>query len=722
MSEGWSADVGQAFTQAPQRTQRPRNSASGSAPGGRIASGEASAEEARISGSERGADERGADELPPRQVDAPAGRRRRGEGAVGDRVLRADGDAVEADVALGDAVPRERLVGALAVRARSGGSRCSAPGSTWIRKTAARAPRPRSAPSGHSARHHQRAIQRLAARRPRKTPPVSQAPAKVRGRWPSAPVTAERAGRRAEANERVASESGSRRPIDSVPGERGDEQRDEQQVLQPEVGAPAVHVVVGPAAEPPRHPGRQVVQRAERADPAAERAAEEDGERDDDERRSPGPPAGATTRRGRTGPRAGRARAAGGRGSDGSPRRSSGRASRGRRGGRSPGTRGGRRAARRRASVARRRALAIRRDLRHRCRLPPRGSRGRGPRPGRRGRRRPGRGRSAARPRRRRPRGRCPPPPRSTAARSSSRPPVGPLRIITRVASTTVSVGRKAAARSTSAGVDLLVQPPPAAADEAHVVLEPAGQAGERVVLHDGHVDEAVGLEEDGRARPSSRGPSRRASSTRSPRRRGEPARPRPPPPPRGCPSARRPSRRRGRGCRSRSRAARPPPRHRRTTSATTSGSVFAPCSGVRSQAMFGLTRTVSPRFTNRSIPPSAATAARTRQAGSLPRATTSGGRAGSSPTRRSRRPRALAPVRRKRPRPRGPARRAPPRLRGRRPPGRAASGRAGGRSPRALPRGQRAVDLPARASSSPGGGAAPGSRKTRTSTRPARK
>ena len=51
MSEGWSADVGQAFTQAPHRTQRPRNSASGSAPGGRIASGAASAEEARIRGS-----------------------------------------------------------------------------------------------------------------------------------------------------------------------------------------------------------------------------------------------------------------------------------------------------------------------------------------------------------------------------------------------------------------------------------------------------------------------------------------------------------------------------------------------------------------------------------------------------------------------------------------------------------------------------------------------
>ena len=66
-------------------------------------------------GQQRGAGERGADELAPRQVDAAVRRRRRGEGPVGDRVLRADRDAVEADVALGDAVPRERLVRALAV-------------------------------------------------------------------------------------------------------------------------------------------------------------------------------------------------------------------------------------------------------------------------------------------------------------------------------------------------------------------------------------------------------------------------------------------------------------------------------------------------------------------------------------------------------------------------------------------------------------------------------
>ena len=42
MSEGWSAEVGQALTHAPQRTQRARKASSGSAPGGRIASGLAS--------------------------------------------------------------------------------------------------------------------------------------------------------------------------------------------------------------------------------------------------------------------------------------------------------------------------------------------------------------------------------------------------------------------------------------------------------------------------------------------------------------------------------------------------------------------------------------------------------------------------------------------------------------------------------------------------------
>ena len=170
---------------------------------------------------------------------------------------------------------RERLVRALAVARRSGCSRCRARGRRGCGRSR-RGPRGRAGRrAGTSARHHQRAIQRLAASRPRKIPPVSQAPAKVRGRGPSAPVTAESAGRRAEANERVASESGSRRPIDSVAGERRDQERDEQQVLQPEVRPPAVHLVVGPAAEPSRRPRRQLVQRAERADPAAEGAAEE---------------------------------------------------------------------------------------------------------------------------------------------------------------------------------------------------------------------------------------------------------------------------------------------------------------------------------------------------------------------------------------------------------------------------------------------------------------
>ena len=66
-------------------------------------------------GQQRRAGEGGAHELAPRQVDAAVRRRGRGEGAERDRVLRADRDAVEADVALGDAVLRERLVRALAV-------------------------------------------------------------------------------------------------------------------------------------------------------------------------------------------------------------------------------------------------------------------------------------------------------------------------------------------------------------------------------------------------------------------------------------------------------------------------------------------------------------------------------------------------------------------------------------------------------------------------------
>ena len=77
-----------------------------------------------------------------------------------------------------------------------------------------------------------------------------------------------------------------------------------------------------------------------------------------------------------------------------------------------------------------------------------------------------------------------------------------------------------------------------------------------------------------------------------------------------------------------------PAARHCRTTSATTSGCVFAPCSGVRSQAMLGLTSTVSPRFTKRAMPPSPASAAVTMAVGSLPRATTSSGREASSATR----------------------------------------------------------------------------------------
>ena len=48
-----------------------------------------------------------------------------------------------------------------------------------------------------------------------------------------------------------------------------------------------------------------------------------------------------------------------------------------------------------------------------------------------------------------------------------------------------------------------------------------------------------------------------------------------------------------------------PADQHWWTSSATTSGFVLAACSGVRSQAIFGLTITTSPREMNRCIPPS---------------------------------------------------------------------------------------------------------------------
>ena len=58
---------------------------------------------------------------------------------------------------------------------------------------------------------------------------------------------------------------------------------------------------------------------------------------------------------------------------------------------------------------------------------------------------------------------------------------------------------------------------------------------------------------------------------------------------------------------------------HWRTTSATTSGLVLAACSGVRSQAMFGLMTTTSWRLTKRPMPPRSSRACWTSARGSPP-------------------------------------------------------------------------------------------------------
>ncbi len=52
-----------------------------------------------------------------------------------------------------------------------------------------------------------------------------------------------------------------------------------------------------------------------------------------------------------------------------------------------------------------------------------------------------------------------------------------------------------------------------------------------------------------------------------------------------------------------------PASKHISTMAATTAGLVLAASSGPRSQAMFGLTQTTSPRLTNRFIPPKPAIA-----------------------------------------------------------------------------------------------------------------
>ena len=91
-----------------------------------------------------------------------------------------------------------------------------------------------------------------------------------------------------------------------------------------------------------------------------------------------------------------------------------------------------------------------------------------------------------------------------------------------------------------------------------------------------------------------------------------------------------------------------PAARQRRTSSATTVGSVLAACSGSRSQPALGLIRTLSPFFTNAAIPPSAETARLTFDAGSAPRAWAPLGADSGLATRQSGMPGAAASTRRR--------------------------------------------------------------------------
>src|SRR5208283_2542063 len=72
---------------------------------------------------------------------------------------------------------------------------------------------------------------------------------------------------------------------------------------------------------------------------------------------------------------------------------------------------------------------------------------------------------------------------------------------------------------------------------------------------------------------------------------------------------------------------------HCRTISATIFGLVLAACSGVRSQPMFGFTKTMSVRETKRWMPPSSSRAVRASCSGSSPCMTAISGKAASDAT-----------------------------------------------------------------------------------------
>jgi len=214
VSEGWSAEVGHAFTHAPHRTQRARNASSGGRPAG--GSPRARPRPRRRAGAAGGPlPPGGAHELAAGEIDASVRGRGRGEGPIGDRVLRQTETQLRQTwhsetrcFANGSSAPWQSRT--------QRGSRCRARGPRGCgrRRRGRRGREGRRAGRGAAPPARDPAVRGEKAEEDRAGEP---GPPNVRGRWPSAAIIDDSAGRSAEANERVASEIGSRRPIESVP-------------------------------------------------------------------------------------------------------------------------------------------------------------------------------------------------------------------------------------------------------------------------------------------------------------------------------------------------------------------------------------------------------------------------------------------------------------------------------------------------------------------------